>query len=365
MSTLFSPFALGPLTLENRVVIPPMCQYSAKSGQANDWHLAHYGTLALSGAGLLIIEATAVTPEGRISFADLGLWSDECASALSRVLAFIRANSPIRVAVQLAHAGRKGSCDLPWKGGASIPSGDPDGWTTLAPSPLCFAPGDEPPQTLDETGLRRLREAFALAGLRAASLGVDCVELHCAHGYLLHEFLSPLANQRTDDYGGSLDNRMRLPLQVFQAMRAVLPVHIPLGVRISATDWVTGGWDEEQSVAFARRLGELGAAYIHVSSGGLAPEQKIPVGPGYQLPLAQRIKAETGLPVIAVGLVTEPKQAENIIASNQADLVALGRAMLYNPRWAWHAAAELGAQVYAPPQYLRCQPHGLKHLFRD
>ncbi|MBU1042142.1 MAG: NADH:flavin oxidoreductase/NADH oxidase [Proteobacteria bacterium] len=365
MSTLFSPFALGPLTLENRIVIPPMCQYSSKDGQANDWHLAHYGTLSLSGAGLLIIEATAVTPEGRISWADLGLWSDECENALSRVLAFIRANSPIRVAIQLAHAGRKGSCDLPWKGGGNIPSGDPDGWTTLAPSPLCYTPGDEPPQALDEPGLRRLREAFALAGLRAVKLGVDCVELHCAHGYLLHEFLSPLSNHRSDDYGGSLENRMRLPLQVFQALRAVLPAHIPLGVRISATDWVQGGWDDEQSVVFARRLEELGAAYIHVSSGGLAPEQKIPVGPGYQLPLAERIKAETGLPVMAVGLITEPKQAENIIASSQADLVALGRAMLYNPRWAWHAAAELGGQVYAPPQYLRCQPHGLEHLFRD
>jgi len=249
--------------------------------------------------------------------------------------------------------------------GANIPSAAPEGWTTLAPSRLCYDPGDEPPQALDADGLERVRRAFAEAAGRAARLGVDCVEMHCAHGYLLHEFLSPLSNTREDEYGGSLENRMRLPLETFQAMRAALPAHIPLGVRISATDWVEGGWDDDQSVALCRRLGELGAAYIHVSSGGLTPQQKIPVGPGYQVPLARRIKDETGLPVIAVGLITEPRQAEEIVAGGQADLVALGRAMLYNPRWPWHAAAELGAQVHAPPQYLRCQPHGLKHLFKD
>lgn len=373
MSALFSPFTLGraatgPLSLENRIVIPPMCQYSAQDGLAGDWHLAHYGALALSGAGLLIVEATAVTPEGRISRADLGLWNDECEIALARVLQFIRAHSPIRVAVQLAHAGRKGSCDLPWLGGGNIPPAEPEGWTTLAPSRACFAPGDAPPRELDAAGLAEVRQAFAEAAGRAARLGVDCVEMHCAHGYLLHEFLSPLSNQRADEYGGSLENRMRLPLETFQAMRGALPAHIPLGVRISATDWVpkeSNGWDEGQSVVLCRRLGELGAAYIHVSSGGLDPQQKIPVGPGYQVPLARRIKDETGLPVIAVGLITEPGQAEEIIASGQADLVALGRAMLYNPRWPWHAAAALGAQVHAPPQYLRCQPHGLKHLFKD
>ena len=368
MSTLFAPITLGPLTLENRIVIPPMCQYSATGGQANDWHLVHLGGLALSGAGLLIIEATSVEPEGGITTSDLGLWSDGCETALARVLGFIRAHSPIRVGVQLAHAGRKASCDLPWKGGASIPPGQPGGWRTKAPSPLCFAPGDAPPLALDQAGIERVRQDFVNAAVRAARLGVDCVELHCAHGYLLHEFLSPLSNQRTDDYGGSLENRMRLPLEVFQAMRAVLPAQIPLGVRISATDWVPAemhGWDEDQSVVFARALGQLGAAYIHVSSGGLSPLQKIPVGPGYQLPQARRIKADTGLPVIAVGLITEPRQADEIIQSGQADMVALGRAMLYNPRWPWHAAAELNAQVAAPPQYLRCQPHGLKQLFRE
>ncbi len=368
MSTLFDPLTLGPLTLENRIVVPPMCQYSATGGQANDWHLVHLGGLALSGAGLLLIEATSVEPEGGITASDLGLWSDGCETALARVLGFIRAHSPIRVGVQLAHAGRKASCDLPWKGGASIPSGKPGGWRTSAPSPVVFSSGDEPPLELDQAGLARVRQAFSSAAARAARLGVDCVELHCAHGYLLHEFLSPLSNQRTDDYGGSLENRMRLPLEVFQAMRAALPANIPLGVRISATDWVPkemNGWDEEQSVAFSRALGGLGVAYIHVSSGGLSPLQKIPLGPGYQAPLARRIKDDTGLPVIAVGLITEPRQADEIIQSGQADLVALGRAMLYNPRWPWHAAAELGAQVAAPPQYLRCQPHGLKQLFRE
>ncbi|PKN08728.1 MAG: oxidoreductase [Deltaproteobacteria bacterium HGW-Deltaproteobacteria-8] len=367
MSTLFSPFVLGPLTLENRIVIAPMCQYSSTNGEANDWHLAHLGGLSLSGAGLLIIEATAVEPEGRITPADLGLWSDECEAALARVLGFIRQHSPIRVGIQLAHAGRKASCALPWKGGDNIPSAEPEGWVTQAPSALCYAPGDEPPQALDQAGLERVRQAFVAAARRAVRLGLDCVELHCAHGYLLHEFLSPLSNQRTDEYGGSLENRMRLPLEIFQAMRAVLPAHMPLGVRISATDWVPkemNGWDEDQSVVFSRELEKLGAAYIHVSSGGLSPEQKIPVGPGYQLPQARRIKAGTGLPVIAVGLITQAAQAEEILTSGQADLVALARAMLYDPRWAWHAAAELGARVHAPPQYLRCQPHGLKDLFK-
>jgi len=364
MSTLFSPLALGPLTLDNRIVIAPMCQYSSQDGLAADWHLVHLGTLALSGAGLLIIEATAVEPEGRISPGDLGLYSDACEAALKRVLGFIRANSPIPVAIQLAHAGRKGSCTRPWEGGAAIPPGEPEGWRTHAPSPLCFAPGDPEPQALDPAGLRRVREAFATSALRAARLGLDCVELHSAHGYLLHEFLSPLSNQRDDAYGGSLENRLRLPLEIFAAMRAVLPENIPLGVRISATDWVPGGWDEDQSVAYCRELKQLGAAYIHVSSGGLTPAQKIPIAPGYQVPLARRIKDETGLPVISVGLITEARQAEDIVASGQADLVALARGMLYDPRWPWHAAAELGAQVHGPPQYLRCPPHGVKNLFK-
>jgi 2,4-dienoyl-CoA reductase-like NADH-dependent reductase (Old Yellow Enzyme family) len=368
MSTLFSPLALGPLsagslTLENRIVIPPMCQYSAHDGLAQDWHLMHYGSLAMSGAGLLIMEATAVEPCGRISAADLGLWDDATEAALGRVLAAIRAHSPIPLAVQLAHAGRKASCALPWMGGLFVPPAA-GGWLPCAPSPRPYAPGDQAPSALDAAGVARVRQAFAASARRAARLGFDAVELHAAHGYLLHEFLSPLTNQRTDEYGGSLENRMRLVLEIFTAMRAELPEGVALGVRISATDWAAGGWDVAQSVELAKRLKGLGAAYIHVSSGGLVPEQKITLGPGYQVPFAEAVRRESGLATIAVGLITEPKQAEEIVSSGQADAVALGRAMLYDPRWPWHAAAELGAQASCPPQYLRCQPRGLKELLR-
>ena len=364
MSTLFTPLSLGPLTLQNRVVIAPMCQYSASQGQAQDWHLMHYGGLSHSGAGLLIMEATAVEPEGRISAADLGLWDEASEAALARVLAALRKHSAMPVAVQLAHAGRKASCALPWKGGAFVPPTQ-GGWLPSAPSALPYTPGDLAPQALDLAGIARIRTAFVESAKRAARLGFDAVELHAAHGYLLHEFLSPLSNQRTDAYGGSLDNRLRLVLEIYSAMREALPDAIPLGVRISATDWVPGGWDVEQSIELTKRLKALGAAYIHVSSGGLAPEQKITLGPGYQVAFAEAIRKATGLTTFAVGLITEAEQAEGIVAGGQADAVALGRAMLYDPRWAWHAAAALGAQVDCPPQYLRCQPRGLKTLFRD
>ncbi len=363
MSTLFTPLSFGPLTIPNRIVVPPMCQYSARDGQAQDWHLMHYGGLAMSGAGLLIVEATAVEPEGRISAADLGLWDDACEAALGRVLAGVRQYSPMPLAVQLAHAGRKASTGLPWLGGAQVGPQD-GGWTPVAPSALAYGPDEATPLALDADGIRRVRRAFVDSARRAARLGFDAVELHAAHGYLLHEFLSPLSNQRTDGYGGSLDNRLRLVLEIFADMREALPDQIPLGVRISATDWVPGGWDVEQSIALARRLKGLGAAYIHVSSGGLAPEQQIALGPGYQVGFAEAIRKATGLTTIAVGLITEADQAEAIVASGQADAVALGRAMLYDPRWAWHAAAHLGAQVDCPPQYLRCQPRGLKSLLR-
>jgi len=364
MSTLFTPLSLGPLTIPNRIIIAPMCQYSAQDGQAQDWHLMHYGSLAMSGAGLLIVEATAVEPEGRISAADLGLWDEACEAALGRVLAGIRRYSATVVAVQLAHAGRKASCALPWKGGQQVGPQD-GGWTTFAPSALAYAPEDCAPLALDLDGIKRVRKSFVEAARRAARLGFDAVELHAAHGYLLHEFLSPLSNQRQDEYGGSLDNRLRLVLEIFSAMREALPDSMPLGVRISATDWVPGGWDVEESIELTRRLGELGAAYIHVSSGGLAPEQKIALGPGYQVGFAEAIREATGLTTFAVGLITEAEQAEGIVAGGQADAVALGRAMLYDPRWGWHAAAKLGAQVDCPPQYLRCQPRGLKTLFRE
>ncbi|MEP6671310.1 MAG: NADH:flavin oxidoreductase/NADH oxidase [Chthoniobacter sp.] len=361
MSVLFSPVSLGSLTLANRIVIAPMCQYSAREGSATDWHLIHLGHLALSGAGLLIIEATAVEAVGRISPGDLGLWSDDNEAALARVLKAIRAYSPIPVSIQLAHAGRKGSTRIPWENGGFIPEVE-GGWPVVAPSPVPYDPKDPAPVALDRDGLVRVREAFVAAAVRADRLGLDAIEIHSAHGYLLHEFLSPLSNQRDDEYGGSLENRMRFPLEVFEAVRAAFPAHKPVGVRISGSDWVEGGWELEQSVRFTHELQRRGSAYIHVSSGGLSPAQQIPTGPNYQVPLAERIKAATALTTITVGLITEPEQAEEIVASGKADLVALARAMLYDPRWPWHAAAKLGGQVDAPPQYWRSQPHGYKHL---
>ncbi|WP_208279650.1 NADH:flavin oxidoreductase/NADH oxidase [Massilia oculi] len=364
MSKLFSPYSLGSLELSNRIAIAPMCQYSAVDGLPTDWHMIHLGNLALSGAALLIIEATAVTPEGRISPDDLGLWSDDHAKALEPVIAAIRRHSPIKVAVQLAHAGRKASSEVPWEGGANIPPGQPRGWQTEAPSAVPHADGETVPLALDAAGLTRVKDAFVAAARRAQALGLDAIELHGAHGYLLHQFLSPLANHRDDAYGGSLENRMRYPLEVLAAVRAAVP-GMTVGMRISATDWVEGGWDLEQSVRFAHALKAQGCDFIHVSTGGVSPLQQIPLGPGYQIEFAERIKRETGLPTIGVGLITEARQAEEILQNDQADVIALARAMLYDPRWPWHAAAELGDQVVAPPQYWRSQPREHKELFGD
>jgi len=364
MSHLFSPYALGSLELANRIAIAPMCQYSASEGLATDWHMIHYGHLALSGAGLLILEATAISPEGRISAADLGLWSDAHQQALAPIVQAIRRHSPIKLAVQLAHAGRKASSAPPFEGGQAVPPGQ-GGWQTVAPSALPHGPDDPAPLALDEAGLARVKADFVSAALRVHALGIEAIELHGAHGYLLHQFLSPLSNQRSDQYGASLENRMRFPLEVFDAVRAAVPPQMAVGMRVSASDWVDGGWDIEQSVALAQQLKQRGADFIHVSSGGISPLQQIPLGPGYQVHFAQRIKAETGMPTIGVGLITEPLHAEAIIANGQADMVGLARAMLYNPRWPWHAAAALGAQVAAPPQYWRSQPRELKNLFGD
>ncbi|HET7504670.1 MAG TPA: NADH:flavin oxidoreductase/NADH oxidase [Kofleriaceae bacterium] len=364
MSALFTPLPLRDLILRNRIVVSPMCQYSADAGSATAWHVLHLGSLALSGAGLLCTEATAVEPDGRISPPDLGLWSDANEAALAQVLTAIRAHSKIPVAIQLAHAGRKASCDVPWRGGLQLPIAD-GGWTTHSASNLPLRPGDAPPIALDAAGMARVRDAFAAAARRAARLGIDALELHAAHGYLLHQFLSPLTNQRTDHHGGSLDNRMRFPLEVFDAVRAAFPSSRPVGVRVSATDWMDGGWDLEQTIAFARALRERGVDWIDVSSGGISPHQKIVLGPGYQVPFAQAIKEATGVPTIAVGMITQPRQAEDILASGKADLVALARAMLYDPRWPWHAAAELGAQVEAPPQYWRSLPAEHAGTFGD
>ncbi|WP_267379032.1 NADH:flavin oxidoreductase/NADH oxidase [Sphingomonas sp. GC_Shp_6] len=360
---LFQSLDLGGLHLANRIVIAPMCQYSADHGRMTDWHLIHLGQLALSGAGVLTIEASAVVPEGRITYGDVGLWDEETEAAMARVLESIRRWSPIPIAIQLSHAGRKASCEVPWRGGAQIAPGSDDGWQTEAPSATAFAPGDHAPDAMTPERMATVREAFAEAARRAARLGIDAVQLHGAHGYLLHQFLSPLSNRRDDAYGGSLENRMRFPLEVFDAVRAAFPAERPVTMRVSATDWVAGGWDVEQTVAFAQALEARGCAAIHVSSGGLDPAQAIPVGPNYQVPAARAVKQAVGIPVVAVGLITDFEQAEAIIGTGDADLVALARTILYDPRWPWHAAAHLGAHVTAPDQYLRSQPRQYKDLF--
>jgi len=363
MSKLFSPLEVGKLKLANRIVIAPMCQYSAEDGCMTDWHTIHLGHLALSGAALLTIEATGVTADGRISYGDTGLWSDENEAAMAQVLASVRRWSDMPIAIQLGHAGRKASTDKPWFGGAQIAPDQENGWQTVAPSPIPFAEGENPPKELDRARLDQVRQAFADAAIRAARLDLAAVQIHAAHGYLLHQFLSPLSNRRTDEYGGSLENRMRFPLEVFDAVRAALPADRPVTVRLSATDWVQGGWDIDEAIAFSKALEARGCSAIHVSSGGLHPAQKIPVGPGYQVPLARAIKQAVDIPVVAVGMITGFEQAEAIIGTGDADLVALARGMLFDPRWPWHAAAELGGKVKAPPQYLRSQPPQHRELF--
>jgi 2,4-dienoyl-CoA reductase-like NADH-dependent reductase (Old Yellow Enzyme family) len=363
MSKLFTPFRIGALELANRIVIAPMCQYSAVNGCMTDWHVIHLGHLALSGAGLLTIEATAILPEARITYADVGLWNDAMEAAIARTLESIRHWSDMPIAIQLAHAGRKASTEVPWKGGVQIPPDHSNGWQTVAPSAIPYEDGGEPPVALDRDGLTRVREAFATAAQRAARLGIDAVQIHCAHGYLLHEFLSPLSNRRDDEYGGSSENRMRFPLEVFDAVRAAFPADRAVSMRVSGTDWADGGWDIDQTIAFARALEARGCAAIHVSSGGLTPSQQIPVGASYQVPLARAVKKATRIPVIAVGLITEFEQAEAIVGTGDADLIALARTILYNPRWPWHAAAHFGAHVKAPEQYLRSQPRQYRDLF--
>ncbi|WP_017762382.1 NADH:flavin oxidoreductase/NADH oxidase [Pseudacidovorax intermedius] len=363
MSPLFEPLRLGALTLPNRIVIAPMCQYSADEGRAADWHRIHYGHLALSGAGMLILEATAISAEGRISPADLGLYDEASEAAMADMLRAIRGHSDMPIAVQLAHAGRKASSRAPWDGGSQLRPDEPGGWLAVAPSALPHGDGEVPPAALDDAGLAKVRDDFVAAAKRAVRVGLQGIELHAAHGYLLHQFLSPLANARSDGYGGTLEKRMRFPLEVFEAVRAAVPAEVPVWVRVSATDWVDGGWDLPSTVAFAEALKACGCSAIHVSSGGVSPQQKIPVGPGYQLGFAREVKARVGLPTLGVGLITEARQAETAIAEGQADAVALARAMLYDPRWPWHAAAELGAQVNAPRQYWRSQPREFKDLF--
>ncbi len=362
-TVLFTPLPVGRLELVNRIVIAPMCQYSAVDGRMTDWHLIHLGHLALSGAALLTIEATAVLPEGRITYGDVGLWSDETEADMARTLQGIRHWSDMPIAIQLAHAGRKASTEVPWKGGAQIPPNQAGGWQTVAPSALAYTEGENPPLALDREGLAQVRDAFAAAAGRAARLGLDAVQIHAAHGYLLHQFLSPLSNRREDDYGGSLENRMRFPLEVFDAVRAAFPPERPVTVRVSGTDWANGGWDIGETVEFAKALEARGCDAIHVSGGGLSPAQQIPVGPNYQVPLARAVKAAVRMPVVAVGLITGYEQAEAIVGTGDADLVALARAILFDPRWPWHAAAHFGEHVRAPDQYLRSQPRQYRDLF--
>lgn len=354
-SALFTPFKMRELELPNRIVVSPMCQYEAVDGSATDWHLMHLGQFAMGAASLVITEATHVSAVGRITPRCLGMYSDDNEKTVKRVIDFCRKHGVARFGIQLAHAGRKGSTVPPAQGGKPL-APEQGAWQTVAPSALPYAPGWHVPKALDVEGMKEVKQQFVDSAKRAARIGFDLAELHAAHGYLLHQFLSPISNQRTDEFGGSLANRMRYPLEVFDAVRAVWPRERPLGVRVSATDWVEGGWTQEETVVFANALKARGCDYLDVSSGALDPRQQIPFAPGYNVPFAEKIKAETGLATMSVGLITRPKQAEDIIASGKADLIAIARAAMDDPRWAWHAARELGAEAAYSPNYQRCTP---------
>ena len=356
MSALFSPLTLRSLTVRNRVGVSPMCQYSSENGFATDWHLVHLGAFATGGAGLVITEAAAVTPEGRISPQDLGIWDDAHIPMLRRITDFCRAQGTV-MGIQLAHAGRKASTRRPWEqpgGAVAVAEG---GWdNVMAPSALPFAPNYPSPHELSLEGIAHVIASFRAAARRAFEAGFQIIELHAAHGYLLHEFLSPIANTRTDHYGGSFENRIRLTLEVTDAVRAVWPDELPLIVRISATDWAEGGWNVEESVQLATQLHARGVDLLDCSSGGLAAHQQITIGPGYQVPFARRIRAESNVPTAAVGLITDATQAERIVADGSADMVFLARELLRNPRWPLLAAHALGASITWPPQYERARP---------
>lgn len=352
---LFTPFKLGGVKFSNRIVISPMGQFSADTaGVPSDWHLMHLGNFAVSGAGLAFVEATAVNPEGRASHRCTGLWSDEQEARFADILRFCRNVGPTRFGIQLSHMGRKGADHVPWESDTEMEIyGGP--WQTQAPSAVAY-PGRPMPQKLNIERMVDLIEDYTSAALRADRAGFDVVEIHCAHGYLLHSFLSPHSNHRMDEYGGTLENRMRFPLEIFEAVRRVWPTTKTLGVRISATDWTADGWQLDDSVEFARQLKQLGCDYVCASSGGSSPDQEIPVGPGYQVPLAASIRNGAEIPTIAVGLITDPEQADAVIKSGQADLVALGRAIMDNPRWPWHAARHFGLVQPVPNQYRRAHP---------
>ena len=361
---LFTPISLGPVSLPNRIMVSPMCQYSAHDGAANGWHSAHLGTLALSGAGLLCVEATAVSPEGRITPGCLGLYNDENTQAMTQLVSTLRSASKVKLMLQIGHAGRKASSAEPWNGGALLsPSGG--GWATIAPSAIPHKPEETPPKAMTLADIERVTLDFVTAARRAKAIGFDAIEVHAAHGYLLHEFLSPLANRREDDYGGSLENRMRLPLQAFKAVRDAVGRDIAVGARVTGSDWVDGGWGIADCVELCKRLEAAGADFIDVSSGGVSPLQKIAIGPGYQVGFAEQVKQAVRIPVITVGLITEPQQAEDILQAGKADMVALARAFILDPRWPWRAAAALGGKIEGHPQYYRSMPASFPKIFGE
>lgn len=351
MSRLFTTLRIKDIAIRNRLVISPMCQYSSTGGFANDWHLVHYGSRATGGAGLIIQEATAVSPEGRITPGDLGLYLDEHMEKLTALTRFIKTQGSVP-GIQIAHAGRKAGCARPWNGGRQLPVSE-GGWQTAAPSAIPFLPGDSVPHVLDKSGLKKVVSDFVAAARRAHTCGYEVLEIHAAHGYLLHEFLSPITNHRTDAYGGSLENRTRLLREVVASVKTVWPENLPLFVRISATDWVEGGWDVPEAIELSWMLRELGVDMIDCSSGGLVADARIPFGPGYQVPFSERIRRETGILTGAVGMITSAHQAEEILQKEQADMILIARASLRDPHFALHVAAELGVDVTWPNQYLR------------
>jgi NADPH2 dehydrogenase len=356
MSALFSPIQLADLELANRIVVSPMCQYSANDGVASDWHITHLGMLANSGAGLVVSEMTNVERIGRISHRCLGLYSDACEDALARVVTHCHRIGTGKIGVQIAHAGRKGSVNLPWVNREARGTGAPDPWQIIAPSAIPFLPGWQTPRAMSGEDIERVHQAFVSSTQRAVRIGFDAVELHAAHGYLLHSFISPVSNKRNDEYGGSLDGRMRFPLGVARAVRAVVPRGIPLGARITGSDWHDGGLTPDDAVVFASALKDAGFDYLCVSSGGIGGDQRPTETAGFNVQFAEKVKREVGLPTRAVGMIVTPRQAEAIVAERKADMVAIGRAFLDDPHWGWHAAAELGADVARPPQYRRAEP---------
>jgi NADPH2 dehydrogenase len=354
-SALFSPIRIADVSLDNRIVVSPMCQYSADDGVANDWHATHLGMLANSGAALLIVEATHVERHGRITHGCLGLYSDACEAALERIIAQCRRIGSAKIGIQLAHSGRKGSAQRPWQGGKAL-SADEDPWQTIAPSALPFGAGWHTPRAMTEDDMARVRAAFVDAAQRAVRIGFDAIELHAAHGYLLHSFLSPVSNTRNDAWGGALDGRMRYPLDVARTVRAVVPCGTALGARITGSDWTEGGLTPQDAAVFASALKDAGFDYVDVSSGGITADTRNPAAPGYNVPIAQQVRAASGIPVRTVGLIVTAGQAEAIVAEGKADMVSLARAFLDDPHWGWHAAQKLGTEIPRPPQYQRAGP---------